>query len=75
MTATQFRAALKRLGFVTSDRPNDLGLSEAARFFQAGPRTVREWAERGPPAAVAITLQLMTRLRLDRAKVIKLLGD
>ena len=75
MSPTEFRAALEKLGFVASDRANDLGLSEAARFFGAQPRAARDWNVKGPPAAVALCLRLMLKLKLSADKVRKLLED
>lgn len=75
MTADEFRAALQRLGFAESDAANDLGLSAAARFFGTEPKTVRNWAAKGPPAPVAVCLRLMLKLRLTAPKARKLLGD
>jgi hypothetical protein len=75
MSADEFRAALERLGFAEGERaPNDLGLSEAARFFGYSPRQVRQWAAAGPPAAVALCLKLMLALKLTPDKVRKLIG-
>jgi hypothetical protein len=75
MTPDEFRAALKRCGFATSDRPTDLGQSEAARFFDAAPRAVRNWAagEAPVPPAVALCLRLMLQLKLSRDQVAELL--
>ena len=75
MSPSEFRAALEKLGFVASDRPNDLGQSEAARFFDVQPRAVRDWNVKGPPPAVALCLRLMLKLKLSADKVRKLLED
>ena len=50
MSAHEFRASIKRLGFAESDAPNDLGLTAFASFIGASPRGVRKWADAGPPS-------------------------
>lgn len=73
MTASQYRAALKRLGFAESDVPHDVGVSAGARFFGANPATGRRWAADGPPNAVAVCLRLMEAANLTADKARKLL--
>lgn len=68
MTALQYRAALKQLGFdKMSSHPSDEGLSAAAPFLCTVPRTSRRWARldgNGPPPLVAKFLRLMVELEM-----------
>ena len=78
MSADQYRAAIKRLGFAANpeglrDNPNDLGVSAAGRFFGAAPATGRNWARLGPPHSVAVCLRLMLAANITAAKARKLL--
>ena len=75
MSAEQFRVALKRLGFPESDVPNDVGLSAFARFLSVSPRAVRQWADTGPPAPVAILLRLMLAFKISAPRARKILED
>jgi hypothetical protein len=50
MTASQFRAALDRLG---------LSQLKAAKLFDVGERTARRWAEVGTTGPVSILIRLM----------------
>jgi hypothetical protein len=59
MTGEEFRAIVARLGFADSHAANDAGLSAAARFFGATPRSALNWVHSGPPRPVAIALRLM----------------
>lgn len=70
MSPAEYREVLAKLGFDDPGEerravPQDEGLSEAARFFGAAPRTGRLWAANGPPAAVALCLRLMLALKID----------
>lgn len=62
VTASQFRAALARLGL------SQLG---AARLFGADDRTARRWAlgERGVPKAIVILLHLMLSGKLSEKDI------
>ena len=81
MTAPQYRAALKRLGFdanpegLAVEHSGAAGISAAGRFFGASPSTGRAWARLGPPASVAVTLRLMIAANISAAKARKLLGE
>lgn len=75
MNANQYRAAIKRLGFAQSGVANDTGQSAAARFFGRDERTGRLWAEKGPPAPVAVCLNLMLALKITADKARKLLEE
>jgi DNA-binding transcriptional regulator YiaG len=55
MTADEFRAALGALGMTQG------GL---AAFLEVDERTVRRWAQDGPPRSVALVLTLMIRYGL-----------
>jgi DNA-binding transcriptional regulator YiaG len=60
MTAEQFRQSL-----------DSLGLTQGAcgRWLDVDERTVRRWAEGGPPRSVALLLGLMARYGLKPADV------
>jgi succinate dehydrogenase flavin-adding protein (antitoxin of CptAB toxin-antitoxin module) len=65
MTANQFNAALRKLGFCTP-QPNGLtskGQSEFAALLELSNRNVRRWAagERPVPTSVAMLLNLMLK--------------
>jgi hypothetical protein len=68
MTGAEFRAVVARLGFASSGKANDEGLSAAARFFGADPRSARRWLHSGPPRPVAIALRLMLAGKWDAAQ-------
>lgn len=67
MTPEQFRSALRRIGFATSGREDDLGITAFARWLPCETRSAFRWAngETGVPAAIAKLLRLMVRLKLD----------
>ena len=71
MTSDQFRAAIKRIGFATSGREDDAGLSAFARWLPCEPKSVRRWAsgETGVPPAIAKLLRVMVKLKLDPSDV------
>lgn len=73
MSADQYRAAIKRLGFAESDVPNDQGVSAAGRFFGVNPATGRRWAAEGPPMPVVVCLRLMLAANITAAKARKLM--
>jgi len=75
MNARQYRAAIKQLGFAQSDRPHDVGVSAASRFFEVGEVTGRRWAmeDHGPPAPVVVCLRLMLAAGISADKARKLL--
>lgn len=79
MTAAEFRAIIKRLGF-SSDTDNaggaavDEGISATARFFGVHPRTGRAWGKDGPSAPVALCLRLMEAAKITADDAQKLLA-
>lgn len=73
MSASQYRAAIKRLGFPETDQPGDSGVSAAGRFFGVHPATGRDWAAKGPPMPVVACLRLMEAAGISAAKARKLL--
>jgi hypothetical protein len=66
-TGDENRAALVRLGFPQGAAANDMGISEAARFFGVTSRASRKWAEHGPPNPVAVCLRLMLASKINLA--------
>jgi hypothetical protein len=67
MSADEYREALVRLGFPQEAAANDMGISEAARFFGVTSRASRKWAEHGPPNPVAVCLRLMLASKITLA--------
>lgn len=65
MTATEYRAAIEKLG---------LNQSSAARFFGVHDVTGRRWAADGPPPPVAKMLRLMLALKFTPAYVDEVIG-
>lgn len=65
MNANDYRAAIKHLG---------MSQRRAARFFEAGPATGSRWAKDGPPAAIAMMLNLMIALHVKPAWIDHWLG-
>jgi hypothetical protein len=60
MSGTEFRAVVRKLRFAdASGRANDEGQSAAARFLGLSPRTVRLYAEEGPPQSIAHYLRTL----------------
>lgn len=74
MTGDQYRAIIKRLGFADPAQPGDEGISAAARFLGAKPRTGRAWVVDGPSNSAAVALELMAALGVDKAKAERLLS-
>lgn len=75
MTGEEFRAAVARLGFASSGKANDEGLSAVARFFGADPRSARRWLHSGPPRSIAIALRLMLAGRWDATQAAAIIRD
>ena len=73
MTGAEFIRLCGELGFATSDKANDLGISGFCRFIGADPRTGRAWARDGAPAHVAVMLRLMKAAKIDAAEAHRLL--
>jgi hypothetical protein len=67
MSADEYREALVCLGFPQGAVANDMGISEAARFFGVTSRASRKWAEHGPPNPVAVCLRLMLASKINLA--------
>lgn len=66
MTPDQFRAALAKLGFAQSERPNDIGLSAFARWLPCEARQARRMAagDSDIPPGVAKLLRLMVARKI-----------